>query len=201
MPRKKRKGKDLEFLKSPTHVEGFLSLSNDEWGRAAKAVYRNYYGDDAFVRFGGALEDTEPQTGHGQSLKEFLWMTANNGITAYRETCDRNAIAGEISAQKRKEQNAIVNECQRVSTSVDTNQQVSTNRIEENRIEEKKKIPKENAQIEFALEGGACSGKHEKATCYSFEDFWKDYNIIEPTESLESAVKKLRKRNQKITNN
>ena len=24
-------------------------------------------------------------------------------------------------------------------------------------------------------------------------DFWKDYNIIEPTESLEKAVKKLRK--------
>ena len=27
-------------------------------------------------------------------------------------------------------------------------------------------------------------------------DYWKDYNIIEPTESLESAVKKLRKRNK-----
>ena len=29
---------------------------------------------------------------------------------------------------------------------------------------------------------------------YWNEDFWQDYNIIEPTESLESAVKKLRKR-------
>lgn len=29
---------------------------------------------------------------------------------------------------------------------------------------------------------------------YWNEDFWKDYNIIEPTESLESAVKKLKKR-------
>ena len=28
---------------------------------------------------------------------------------------------------------------------------------------------------------------------YWHEDFWKDYNIIEPTESLESAVKKLKK--------
>ena len=28
---------------------------------------------------------------------------------------------------------------------------------------------------------------------YWNEDFWKDYNIIEPTESLESAVKKLKK--------
>ena len=28
---------------------------------------------------------------------------------------------------------------------------------------------------------------------YWSEDFWKDYNIIEPTESLEDAVKKLRK--------
>lgn len=28
---------------------------------------------------------------------------------------------------------------------------------------------------------------------YWSEDFWKDYNIIEPTESLESAVKKLKK--------
>ena len=27
-------------------------------------------------------------------------------------------------------------------------------------------------------------------------DYWKDYNIIEPTESLESAVNKLRKRNK-----
>ena len=26
------------------------------------------------------------------------------------------------------------------------------------------------------------------------EDFWKEYNIIEPTESLESAVKKLKKK-------
>lgn len=29
---------------------------------------------------------------------------------------------------------------------------------------------------------------------YWDEDFWKDYNIIEPTESLESAVNKLKKR-------
>lgn len=28
---------------------------------------------------------------------------------------------------------------------------------------------------------------------YWNEDFWKDYNIIEPTESLENAVKKLKK--------
>ena len=28
---------------------------------------------------------------------------------------------------------------------------------------------------------------------YWNEDYWKDYNIIEPTESLENAVKKLRK--------
>ena len=28
---------------------------------------------------------------------------------------------------------------------------------------------------------------------YWNEDFWKDYNIIEPTESLESAVKRLKK--------
>jgi hypothetical protein len=28
---------------------------------------------------------------------------------------------------------------------------------------------------------------------YWNEDFWSDYNIIEPTESLESAVKKLKK--------
>ena len=28
---------------------------------------------------------------------------------------------------------------------------------------------------------------------YWNENFWKDYNIIEPTESLEKAVKKLRK--------
>lgn len=30
---------------------------------------------------------------------------------------------------------------------------------------------------------------------YWDEDFWKDYNIIEPTESLEKAVDKLRKVN------
>ena len=28
---------------------------------------------------------------------------------------------------------------------------------------------------------------------YWNEDYWKDYNIIDPTESLENAVKKLRK--------
>jgi len=28
---------------------------------------------------------------------------------------------------------------------------------------------------------------------YWNEEYWKDYNIIEPTESLENAVKKLRK--------
>lgn len=28
---------------------------------------------------------------------------------------------------------------------------------------------------------------------YWNEDYWKDYNIIEPTESLENTVKKLRK--------
>ena len=31
---------------------------------------------------------------------------------------------------------------------------------------------------------------------YWNEDFWRDYNIIEPTESLESAVKKLKKQNK-----
>jgi len=29
---------------------------------------------------------------------------------------------------------------------------------------------------------------------YWNEDFWREYNIIEPTESLESAVRKLKKR-------
>ena len=42
---------------------------------------------------------------------------------------------------------------------------------------------------------------YDKVDEYWDEDFWKDYNIIEPTESLESAVNKLRKRNNKITNN
>ena len=34
---------------------------------------------------------------------------------------------------------------------------------------------------------------YDKVDEYWSEDFWKDYNIIEPTESLESAVKKLKK--------
>ncbi|MDO4755188.1 MAG: carboxypeptidase-like regulatory domain-containing protein [Parabacteroides sp.] len=39
---------------------------------------------------------------------------------------------------------------------------------------------------------------YDKVNAYWDEDFWKDYNIIEPTESLESAVNKLRKRNLKL---
>ena len=34
---------------------------------------------------------------------------------------------------------------------------------------------------------------YDVVDAYWNEDFWKDYNIIEPTESLESAVKKLKK--------
>jgi len=34
---------------------------------------------------------------------------------------------------------------------------------------------------------------YDMVEAYWNEDFWKDYNIIEPTESLESAVKKLKK--------
>jgi hypothetical protein len=34
---------------------------------------------------------------------------------------------------------------------------------------------------------------YDVVEAYWNEDFWKDYNIIEPTESLESAVKKLKK--------
>lgn len=34
---------------------------------------------------------------------------------------------------------------------------------------------------------------YDMVDAYWNEDFWKDYNIIEPTESLESAVKKLKK--------
>ena len=34
---------------------------------------------------------------------------------------------------------------------------------------------------------------YDMVEAYWNEDFWKDYNIIEPTESLESAVKKLQK--------
>ena len=30
---------------------------------------------------------------------------------------------------------------------------------------------------------------------YWQEDFWKDYNIIEPSESLESGINKLKKKN------
>ncbi|MBE6300437.1 MAG: carboxypeptidase-like regulatory domain-containing protein [Parabacteroides distasonis] len=42
---------------------------------------------------------------------------------------------------------------------------------------------------------------YDKVDEYWDEDFWQDYNIIEPTESLEAAVNKLRKRNEKIINN
>ena len=34
---------------------------------------------------------------------------------------------------------------------------------------------------------------YDVVEAYWNEDFWKDYNIIEPTESLESAVKRLKK--------
>ena len=34
---------------------------------------------------------------------------------------------------------------------------------------------------------------YDMVEAYWNEDFWKDYNIIEPTESLESSVKKLKK--------
>ena len=34
---------------------------------------------------------------------------------------------------------------------------------------------------------------YDMVNVYWDEDFWKDYNIIEPTESLENAVKKLRR--------
>ena len=34
---------------------------------------------------------------------------------------------------------------------------------------------------------------YDVVKAYWNEAFWKDYNIIEPTESLENAVKKLRK--------
>ena len=34
---------------------------------------------------------------------------------------------------------------------------------------------------------------YDVVDAYWNEDFWKDYNIIEPTESLESAVKRLKK--------
>jgi hypothetical protein len=33
----------------------------------------------------------------------------------------------------------------------------------------------------------------DEVTSYWDEDYWHDYNIIEPTESLENAVKRLRK--------
>ena len=33
----------------------------------------------------------------------------------------------------------------------------------------------------------------EKTQMYADPDFWKDYNIIEPTESLENAIDRLKK--------
>lgn len=39
---------------------------------------------------------------------------------------------------------------------------------------------------------------YDKVTDYWDADFWKGYNIIEPTETLDKAVKKLKKDNEKI---
>ena len=37
---------------------------------------------------------------------------------------------------------------------------------------------------------------YDKVNSYWDEDFWNDYNIIEPTESLENAALRLKKRSE-----
>lgn len=39
---------------------------------------------------------------------------------------------------------------------------------------------------------------YDKVTYYLDSDFWTSYNIIEPTESLDKAVLKLKKKNAKV---
>jgi hypothetical protein len=51
--------------------------------------------------------------------------------------------------------------------------------------------PKETIRMKDAF--GQRDIFYDVVDAYWNEDFWKDYNIIEPTESLENAVKKLRK--------
>ena len=36
---------------------------------------------------------------------------------------------------------------------------------------------------------------YDEVDAYADPDYWRDYNILEPTESLENAVDRLRKRN------
>ena len=51
----------------------------------------------------------------------------------------------------------------------------------------------ETGRIAFSSTGGKFPHYVSPAGRRENEDYWTDYNIIEPTESLENAVKKLRK--------
>ena len=68
------------------------------------------------------------------------------------------------------------------STYTTTTEMVMVNREEQ---------PEENIRYRDSFKQGEIF--YDKVYEYWNEDFWKDYNIIEPTESLESAVKKLKK--------
>jgi len=68
------------------------------------------------------------------------------------------------------------------STYTTTTEMVMVNREEQ---------PEENIRYRDSFKQGEIF--YDKVDEYWNEDFWRDYNIIEPTESLESAVKKLKK--------
>lgn len=59
---------------------------------------------------------------------------------------------------------------------------------------DRKDHPEERIRLKDAF--GQREVFYDVVEVYWNEDFWKDYNIIEPSESLESAVKKLKKQNK-----
>ncbi len=64
------------------------------------------------------------------------------------------------------------------------------NHADKNRLE-KSRIDTSIAQTELALEGGSCSRKEEKTTCFSFEQFWEAYRQKKGRKDCEKRYSKI----------
>ena len=177
-----------KYLTVPYHLEGFLKrLSNDSIGAAFRAVYSKAYGERQ------DFDDLPLEVG---CMAEQIWAEVQTGFDKAQGESETNRDnANKRWAKERAKHATACNGMQSDATACETCETCETvrndaNHADKNRVDKNRKNTS-IAQTEFALEGGSCSGKQEKTSCFSFEQFWEAYGQKKGRKDCEKRYSKI----------
>ena len=184
-----------KYLTVPFHLEGFFKrLSDASIGAAFRAVYSKAYCER------GDFDDLPLEIG---CMAEQIWAEVQAGFDKAKEQSVTNKENAEKRWGKEKTEKATASDgMQSDATACDGMQSDATacetcesmrsdaNHADKNRID-KNRVDTSIAQTEFALEGGSCSQKEEKTTCFSFEQFWEAYGQKKGRKDCEKRYSKI----------